>query len=77
MPQTEMRYDTECQFYAKQMTLRPEQIGAIGSCIGRECVAALVVIGAVAAASVVVSGSIVVAGNIVYWVEKQGQCFRT
>lgn len=30
----------------------------------------------VAAASAAVSGSIAVVGNVVYWLERQGQCFR-
>lgn len=74
VPRTTTTYDEQCDFNRRQMTLEPTQIGAIGSCSGRDCAAALVAIGAVAAASVVVSGSIVVVGNVVYWLEKQGKC---
>ena len=74
VPRTTTTYDEECRTETKQMTLRPEQIGIIGSCAGRDCVYVLVAVGAVAAASAVVSGSIVVVGNVVYWLEKQGKC---
>jgi hypothetical protein len=36
----------------------------------------LVATGVVAATSAVVSGSIAVVGNVVYWFERQGQCFK-
>lgn len=74
LPRTTTVYDEECRTHTRQMTLQPEQIGRFGSCYGRDCVYALVALGAVAAASAVVSGSIVVVGNVVYWLEKQGQC---
>lgn len=74
VPRTTTAYDEECKIETKRMTLRPEQVGALGSCGGRECVAALAAFGVIAAASAVVSGSIVVVGNVVYWIEKQGKC---
>jgi hypothetical protein len=75
VPHTQIVYDEQCKIYAKQMTLKKEQIVSFRGCISHDdCVAALLGVGLIAAASVVVSGSIVVAGNIVYWFEKQGQC---
>jgi len=74
VPRTTTTYDEECRTERRHMTLRPEQIGYIGSCAGRDCVYVLVAFGAVAATSAVVSGSIVVVGNVVYWLEKQGKC---
>jgi len=74
VPQTTVVYDQNCKIHTKHMTLRTEQIGTIGHCIGEGCLAALAAIGIVAGASVIVSGSIVVVGNVVYWVEKRGQC---
>ena len=73
-PHTTTVYDEACRIETKQMTLRAEQFGYIGSCGGRECVYMLVALGAVTAGSVVISGSIVVVGNVVYWLEKQGKC---
>jgi hypothetical protein len=73
-PHTTTVYDEACKLETKQMTLRPEQFGYIGSCGGRECVYVLVALGAVSAASAVISGSIVVVGNVVYWLEKRGKC---
>jgi hypothetical protein len=74
LPRTETVIDPACRIETKQMTLRAEQFGYIGSCSGRECSAVLAVLGAITAGSLVVSGSIVVVGNVVYWVEKQGKC---
>ncbi|MGH8691124.1 MAG: hypothetical protein ACREUS_08860 [Burkholderiales bacterium] len=74
VPQTTIVYDEKCRIHTKHMTLRGEQIAAIGHCAGDACLAVLATIGIVAGASVVVSGSIVVVGNVVYWIEKQGQC---
>ena len=74
LPRTTTVYDEECKIETKHMTLRPEQIGYLGSCGNRDCVAVLAAFGAVAAASAVISGSIVVVGNVVYWLEKQGKC---
>lgn len=74
VPRTTISYDEQCQFERRQMTLQAAQIGAIGSCHGRECAAALAALGVVAAASAVISGSIVVVGNVVYWLERQGKC---
>jgi hypothetical protein len=68
-------YDSQCETAWKQMELESVQIAAFGHCHS-DCASALVVVGAVAAASVVVSGSIVVVGNVVYWLEKQGRCLR-
>ncbi|HYA66328.1 MAG TPA: hypothetical protein VEE84_06545 [Burkholderiaceae bacterium] len=76
VPRTTTVYDDRCKIYARQMRLDVEQVGAFARCANEGCVALLVGMGAVAAASAVVSGSIVVAGNIVYWFEKQGQCSR-
>lgn len=75
VPKTVNLYDRECETAWKQMELEPVQVAALGPCQA-DCATALVVIGAVAAASVVVSGSIVVVGNVVYWIEKQGRCVR-
>ena len=75
VPQTTIAYDEECKVHAKQMTLRPVELGRFGSCSGEGCVHLLVVIGIVAASSAVLSGSIVVVGNAVHWLEKQGQCW--
>lgn len=67
-------YDPACHIEARQMTLQPVQLGGFGQCAGDGCIALLVGVGAVTAASVVVSGTIVVAGNTYYWFEKRGQC---
>jgi hypothetical protein len=74
LPETRTWYDEQCQIYSKHMTLRAHQVGAIGSCAGRDCVGVLAIFGVVGAASAVVSGSIVVVGNTVYWLEKNGKC---
>lgn len=76
LPRTTNVYDQQCQILARHMTLEVQQVGVFGHCANEGCVAALVGIGAVSAATAVVSGSIVVAGNIVYWFEKQGLCRR-
>jgi hypothetical protein len=76
LPQTTNVYDQDCKIMAKHMTLKVQQFGVFGHCVSDGCVAVLVAIGAVSAASAVVSGSIVVAGNIVYWFEKQGLCLK-
>ena len=76
VPQTREVYDAGCQITYRQMTLEPVQIASLSRCSNQECGAALVFIGATAAASAVVSGSIVVVGNVVYWFEKQGRCIR-
>ena len=76
LPRTTNVYDQECRILARHMTLEVQQVGVFGRCANEGCVAALVGIGAVSAATAVVSGSIVVAGNIVYWFEKQGFCRR-
>ncbi len=74
VPRTIEVYDANCQIESRQMVLALHQIGTMGHCANEGCVALLVFIGAVTAASAVVSGSIVVAGNVVYWLEKRGQC---
>ena len=71
VPHTTSSYDEQCKIQTKRMTLRPEQLGTVGSCAGSDCVVALAALGA---ASAVISGSIVVVGNVVYWLEKQGKC---
>jgi hypothetical protein len=76
LPQTTHVYDQDCRIFARQMTLKLQQYGLFGHCAGDGCIALLVAVGAVSAASAVVSGSIVVAGNIVYWFEKQGRCLK-
>ena len=75
LPQTTTVYDQKCRILARKMVLQVQQVPLFGSCSNQGCVAALVGVGAVSAATMVVSGSIVVAGNVVYWFEKQGQCF--
>ena len=74
VPHTTSVYDAQCNIYARQMNLEVAQIGGFARCANEGCVALLVGMGAVTAASAVVSGSIVVTGNVVYWFEKQGQC---
>lgn len=77
VPRTTSVYDADCKIYARQMNLEVEQVGGFARCANEGCVALLVGMGAVTAASAVVSGSIVVAGNVVYWFEKKGQCARS
>ena len=74
LPRTETVIDPTCRIETKQMTLRVEQFGYIGSCSGRECGAVLAILGAITAGSMVVSGSIVIIGDVVYWLERQGKC---
>jgi len=76
VPRTDSVYDDDCKVQRRQMTLEVYQVGAFGGCSNDGCVALLVGAGVVAAASAVVSGSIAVVGNVVYWFERQGQCFR-
>ena len=74
LPRTTSVYDAQCKLQTKQMTLRAEPFGHIGSCSGKDCAYVLVALGAISAGSAVVSGSIVVVGNVVYWLEKHGKC---
>lgn len=76
VPRTTEFYDANCRVVAKHMELTTVQVAGIQQCANDSCAAALVVIGATAAASAVISGSIVVVGNVVYWFEKQGRCQR-
>ena len=76
VPRTVEVYDTACQITTHHMTLEPVQVATLARCSNQECAAALVFVGATAAASAVVSGSIVVVGNVAYWLEKQGRCVR-
>lgn len=74
LPKTTTLYDEKCKIMKHHMTLEVHQAATIAGCANEACVAALVVFGAVSAATAVVSGSVVVVGNVVYWLEKQGQC---
>jgi hypothetical protein len=76
VPRTTSVYDEECKVLRRQMVLDVEQIGVFGGCSNDGCAALLVGSGVVVAASAVVSGSIAVVGNMVYWFERQGQCFK-
>ncbi len=76
LPKTTTTYDDKCQSMKRQMSLEVHQVGVIAGCSNETCAAALVVFGAITAASVVVSGSVMVVGNVVYWLEKQGHCIR-
>lgn len=76
VPRTDSVFDDDCKIMRKQMVLEVQQIGGFGGCSNDGCVTLLVATGVVAAASAVVSGSIAVVGNVVYWIERQGQCFR-
>ncbi len=76
VPRTETVFDDDCKILKRQMLLDVQQIGYFGGCANNGCVALLVGAGAVATASAVISGSIAVIGNVVYWLERQGQCFR-
>lgn len=76
LPKTTTIYDENCKFLKHHMTLEVQQVATIAGCSNEACAAALVVFGAVSAATAVVSGSVVVAGNVVYWLEKQGQCLN-
>jgi|WetSurMetagenome_2_1015567.scaffolds.fasta_scaffold76654_4 hypothetical protein len=76
LPKTTTVYDDKCQTMKRQMSLEVHQLGVIAGCSNESCVAALVVFGAVSAATAVVSGSVMVVGNVVYWLEKQGHCIR-
>lgn len=73
-PRSVTLYDPDCRIQTRQMVLDERQVGVIGRCHNEGCVAALVVFGAVSAATAVVSGSIVVVGNVVYWFEKRSNC---
>lgn len=77
VPRTTAVYDEKCQSYQRQMTLEAQQVGSIMGCGGDACIHALVVMGAVSAATAVVSGSVVVIGNVVYWVEHRGRCLAS
>jgi hypothetical protein len=76
LPKTTTIYDENCKIMKHHMTLEVHQAATIAGCSNEACVAALVVFGAVSAATAVVSGSVVVVGNVVYWLEKQGQCLN-
>lgn len=74
LPATTAAYDAECRVHHRHMRLELHQVGVLAGCANESCVAALVLFGAVTAASAVVSGSVVLAGNAVYWLERLGQC---
>ncbi|MBX3623147.1 MAG: hypothetical protein KF891_24530 [Rhizobacter sp.] len=76
VPRTDIVFDDECKILRRTMVLDVQQIGVFGGCSNDGCVTLLVGAGVVAAASAVVSGSIAVVGNAVYWLERQGRCFR-
>jgi hypothetical protein len=76
LPRTTTVYDDKCNYMKRQMRLEVHQVGVIAGCSNETCVAALVVFGAITAASAVVSGSVVAVGNVVYWLEKQGHCMN-
>ena len=66
LPRTKEVYDADCRIVAKHMELQAVQIGTIVGCSNEGCAAALVAVGAVAAASAVVSGSIVKRRNSLF-----------
>lgn len=74
VPQSTTQYDEQCDLHTRVMTLRPEMVGHLGSCSGRDCGYLLAALGIVAAGSLVVSGSVVIIGNVVSWAEKEGKC---
>jgi hypothetical protein len=74
LPRTTTIYDEKCKILRHHMTLEVHQAATIAGCSNEACAAALVLFGAVTAATAVVSGSVVAVGNVVYWLEKQGQC---
>jgi hypothetical protein len=76
VPRTDTVFDDECKILRRHMVLEVQQYGYFGGCANDGCVALLVATGAVAAASAVVSGSIAIVGNVVYWFERQSECFR-
>lgn len=76
VPRTEIVFDDDCKVLRRTMVLDVQQIGVFGGCSNDGCATLLVGAGVVAAASAVVSGSIAVVGNVVYWLERQGQCFK-
>jgi hypothetical protein len=76
VPHTREVYDPGCRTLTRQITLEAAYLGGFHACVGEGCVALLVTVGAVTAASVVVSGSIALIGNVVYWFEMQGRCQR-
>jgi hypothetical protein len=76
VPRTDSVFDDDCKVMRRTMVLEVQQVGRFGACSNDGCVALLVATGVVAAASAVVSGSIAVVGNVVYWLERQGTCFR-
>jgi len=56
------------------MELDETQLFGSAHCENDACVALLVAVGAISAATAIVSGSIVMVGNIIYWYEKKGLC---
>lgn len=76
VPRTEIVFDDECKVLRRRMVLDMHQIGVFGGCSNDGCVALLVGAGVVTAGSAVVWGSIAMVGNVVYWLERQGQCFK-
>lgn len=76
VPRTQVVFD-ECRMQRRSMVLDVHQVGYFSGCANEACLALLVGMGAVAAATAVVSGSIAVAGNVVYWWEERGtRCVR-
>jgi len=76
VPRTDIVFDDDCKILRRQMVLEVQQIGYFGGCSNDGCAVLLVATGVVAATSAVVSGSIAIVGNVVYWFERQGQCFK-
>ena len=74
VPKTISVYDKECKVVARKMVLDVRSANAVANCSNKDCIAQIIVAGAVLAASAVISESIVVAGNVVYWREKQRNC---
>jgi hypothetical protein len=74
LPNTTSIYDQQCRTYHRHMRLELHQVGVLAGCGNEACVAALVFLGAVTAASAVVSGSVVLVGNAVHWLEWHGRC---
>lgn len=74
LPKVMTSYDKRCQIEKRHMSLEVHQVATIAGCANEACAAALVLFGAVTAATAVVSGSVVLVGNVVYWLEEQGHC---
>ena len=74
VPKTISVYDKDCKVVARKMVLDVRSANAVANCSNKDCIAQVIVAGAVLATTAVISESIVVAGNVVYWREKKRNC---